>query len=70
MWIRQIHRWLGIIFTLAVIVTSVAMAQEKPVIWMSFLPLPPLGLLWLTGLYLFFLPYVIQWRGVRRAAET
>ena len=34
-WVRQIHRWLSIAFTVAVIVTSVALAQEKPVVWMS-----------------------------------
>jgi hypothetical protein len=61
-WIRQAHRWLSIAFTLAVIVTFVALAQEKPAVWMSYLPLPPLFLMLLTGLYLFALPYVTQWR--------
>jgi len=65
-WIRQIHRWLGVAFTLAVIVTSVALAQKKPVTWMSYLPLPPLGLLWFSGMYLFMLPYIAKWRGARR----
>ena len=27
-WIRQTHRWLSVVFTLAVLVTSVALAQE------------------------------------------
>ena len=65
-WIRQIHRWLSIAFTLAVIVTSVALAQEKPVIWMSYLPLLPLALLFFSGLYLFVLPYTAKWRSGRR----
>jgi len=64
-WIRQIHRWLSIAFTLAVIVTSVALAQEKPVIWMSYLPLAPLALLFFSGLYLFVLPYTAKRRGRR-----
>ena len=65
--IRQTHRWLSIAFTLAVIATSVALAQEKPVVWMSYVPLLPLGLLFLTGLYLFALPYATKWRSGRRA---
>ena len=65
-WIRQIHRWLSIAFTLAVIVTSVALAQEKPIIWMSYLPLLPLALLFFSGLYLFVLPYTAKWRSGRR----
>ena len=66
-WVRQIHRWLSLAFTVAVIVTSVALAQEKPVVWVSYVPVLPLGLLLLTGLYLFVLPYVTQWRSGRRA---
>ena len=65
-WIRQIHRWLSIAFTVAVIVTFVALAQEKPVVWVSYVPLPPLAFLLLTGLYLFVLPYATKWRSARR----
>ncbi|GAB2931322.1 hypothetical protein GCM10027280_18700 [Micromonospora polyrhachis] len=67
-WIRQIHRWLAIAFTVTVIVTFVALAQEKPVIWLSYVPLLPLALLLFTGLYLFVLPYVDRWRRGRRTA--
>ncbi len=67
-WVRQFHRWVSIAFTLAVIVTTVAMAQEQPVVWMSYLPLLPLALLAITGLYLFALPYVTRWRSGRRTA--
>ena len=66
LWIRQIRRWLAVAFTLAVVVTSVALAQEKPVAWMSYLPLPPLFLLMLSGLYLFVLPYATRWRNNER----
>lgn len=62
-WIRQIHRWLSIVFTLTVIVTFIALAQEKPLAWVSYVPLLPLALLLLTGLYLFALPYVGKVRG-------
>jgi len=66
MWIRQIHRWLSIAFTVTVIVTSVALAQQKPVVWVSYVPLFPLALLFFTGLYLFVLPYATRWRGERQ----
>ena len=60
-WIRQIHRWLSIAFMVTVIVTSVALAQETPAAWVSYLPLPLLFLLLLTGLCLFLLPYATRW---------
>ena len=69
-WVRQIHRWVSIAFTVAVIVTFIALGQEKPVVWVSYLPLPPLALLLLTGLYLFVLPYATRWRGGRGTADA
>lgn len=45
-------------FTVAVIVTFIILAQEKPAVWVGFVPLFPLVLLFLTGLYLFVQPYV------------
>ena len=64
-WIRQIHRWLSIAFTVAVIVNIVALVQEKQAIWVGFWALLPLSLLLFTGLYLFVLPYATKWRGAR-----
>jgi hypothetical protein len=60
--VRQIHRWLSIAFTAAVIVNVVAMAQKEPALWVGLLALFPLVLLLLTGLYLFALPYAAKWR--------
>lgn len=65
-WIRQVHRWTSIAFTVAVIVNIVAMNQEKPAVWVGLLALFPLVLLLFTGLYLFVLPYAAKWRGGRR----
>jgi hypothetical protein len=65
-WIRQIHRWLAIAFTVTVIVTFVALAQQDPIVWISYTPLLPLALLLGTGLYLFALPYTVKWRRARR----
>ena len=58
--IRQIHRWLSIIFTLAVIINIAAMTQAEPAIWVGLLALFPLILLFLSGLYLFALPYLTR----------
>ena len=64
-WIRQIHRWLSIVFTVTVIANFVALAQSDggmPPPWITYSPLPPLALLLITGLYLFVLPYTTRWR--------
>jgi hypothetical protein len=61
-WIRQVHRWLSIAFTVAVIANVVAMVQEKQAVWVGVLALLPLILLLLTGLYMFVLPYAVKWR--------
>ena len=60
--VRQTHRWVSIAFTVSVIVTFVALAQQEPLVWVSYVPLAPLALLLLTGLYLFVLPYATRWR--------
>jgi hypothetical protein len=65
-WVRQLHRWTAIAFTVTVIVTFVALAQEDPIVWVSYVPLLPLALLLFTGLYLFALPYATRWRTARR----
>jgi heme A synthase len=67
-WIRQIHRWLSIAFTLAVIVNIVAIALKKYSGGVGLLAVLPLALLLVTGLYLFVLPYAARWRSGRRAA--
>ena len=69
MTIRQIHRWLSIAFTVAVVVNIIAMMQEKQAVWVGLLALFPLILLLLTGLYMFVLPYAAKWRGVQGVSE-
>ena len=56
-WIRQVHRWLSIMFTATVLANFAAMTQGAPPPWITYSPLLPLGLLLLSGLYLFALPY-------------
>jgi hypothetical protein len=61
-WIRQIHRWLSLAFTVAVIVNVVALLQQEQAVWVGLLALLPLAALLVTGLYLFVLPYAATWR--------
>ena len=61
-WVRQIHRWLSIAFTVAVIANIVALVREEQAVWVGLLALLPLALLLFTGLYLFVLPYAAKWR--------
>ena len=65
-WVRQIHRWLSIIFTVTVIANFAAMALGQPPAWVVYSPLPPLALLLFTGLYMFALPYTANWRSARK----
>ncbi|WP_234680149.1 hypothetical protein [Bradyrhizobium monzae] len=58
MWIRQIHRWLSIAFTLAVIANIVALIMQVQATWIGLLAFVPLIPLLATGLYLFALPYL------------
>lgn len=68
--IRQVHRWLSIIFTLTVIANFVAMALGEPQAWIVYSPLPPLFLLLFTGLYMFALPYAARWRAGARETTS
>ena len=61
--IRQIHRWLSVAFVVAVVVTSIALATRHGPFWVNYLPLAPLLLLFLSGAYLFVLPYLRGGRG-------
>jgi hypothetical protein len=59
-WVRQIHRWLAIVFTLTVIANFAAMAMGEVPMWITYSPLPPLFLMLATGLYMFALPYMAR----------
>jgi hypothetical protein len=66
-WFRRVHRWLAIVFTVSIVVTTVALLQDEPLIWVSYVPLLPLALLLITGLYMLAQPYVSGRRTGRRA---
>jgi len=63
-WIRPLHRWTSIVFVAVVAAIFIALGLGKqPVQWVYYVPLAPLALLALTGLYMFVLPYSARWRG-------
>ncbi|HKW17776.1 MAG TPA: hypothetical protein VJO35_09735 [Terriglobales bacterium] len=64
-WIRQIHRWFSVVLTLAMIVNIVAIAEKKYTNSVGILAVVPFAFLFITGLYLFLLPYAAKWRGAR-----
>jgi hypothetical protein len=62
-WIRQVHRWLAVTFTLAVLLNFAVMGRGDIALWVGYATLAPLFLLLFTGLYMFALPHVAKWRG-------
>lgn len=69
-WVRQIHCWLFIAFTLTAIANFIAMGLGTPPVWVVQLLLLPLFLLLFAGLYMFVLPYAAKWRSGRRAGAS
>ncbi len=66
-WIRQTHRWVSILFTVAVIANGIEVSRGKYSNAMGLAALLPLAFLLLTGLYLFALPYFAKSRRTRVA---
>jgi len=61
--IRQLHRWVSLAFVVlvAAIFATLALGKE-PAQWTYYLPLVPLAILTISGLYMFVLPYVARSR--------
>ena len=60
MWVRQVHRWLSLAFTVAVVANIAALVMKSQAMWIGFLALVPLIPLLLTGVYLFALPHAAR----------
>ena len=52
--IRSFHRWTSIVFTVAVIINTVAAIMKMQGLVVGLVTLIPLFLLMFTGLYMFF----------------
>jgi len=57
-WIRTTHRWLGVTLIALTIINIIAFSLGQAIPWLYYLPLLPLFLLMLSGLYMFVLPYM------------
>ena len=56
---RVIHRWTSLVFTLLVAgLFAVQGMGRTPAEWVFFLPLAPLAVMFVTGAWMFVLPYV------------
>ena len=65
--IRQVHRFVSIVFTATVAANFIAMAiVGQPPAWIVYSPLPFLFLLLFSGLYMFVLPYAARRAGGQR----
>jgi heme A synthase len=65
-WIRQTHRWLSVVLTLAIIINGVAVVQGKYTNKLGLAAVAPFALLFLSRVYLFILPYAAKWRSSGR----
>ena len=65
-WIRQTHRWLSVVFTVAVIINGVTVVRGKYNNGLGLSAVAILALLFFTGLYLFVLPYATRGRRAQR----
>ncbi|MGA9717765.1 MAG: hypothetical protein WBQ79_05750 [Acidobacteriaceae bacterium] len=63
---RQIHRWFSVIFTVAILINLVAVLRGKYTNALGFMAVATLAFLFLSGLYLFVLPYATKWSSGRR----
>jgi hypothetical protein len=73
-WVREVHRWGSIAFTVGFVANFIALVVghgHLPPPWVTYSPLPPLAVLLLTGLYMFVLPYTVgRTRPVIRGREA
>lgn len=62
--IRQVHRWTSVVFTLVVLMVTIAntTGTDEPPEWVYLMPLIPLAVLFLSGGYLWVLPYLARRR--------
>ena len=65
--LRKLHRGVAMFFTLLVLANLAVMTQGPVPSWLTYSPLPPLLLLMLSGLILFFQSYLARHRSARGA---
>jgi hypothetical protein len=58
--LRQVHRWSGLLFSIAAIVNIVAVILQVNAQWLGLLAVAPLLVLLPTGLYMFVRPHLAR----------
>lgn len=66
--IRTFHRWTSYFFVLTTIVTFAVLMLNAALDWVSYVPLLPLALLMITGICMWFVPYLAKRRAERAAS--
>lgn len=56
--IRSAHRWLGMVLVVAVVINIVALSMQVQAFWIGLLALIPLILMMVSGVWMFFQPYL------------
>jgi len=66
---RQAHRWVSVVFTLAVLANIVAISINQDAVppWITYAPLPFLFVLLVSGAYLFVLPFAMRGRSKQQS---
>lgn len=67
--LRRIHRWVGIAFTLGVLINIAVLRRGPPPFWIGLLAFVPLAVLQVTGLVLFVLPAVTRRTPTEKASS-
>jgi len=66
---RRLHRGVAVLFTLLVAANFAAMAIGPVPPWLTYSPLLPLLVLMVSGLVMFFQPYVARRRSAQGAQQ-
>ena len=65
-WVCQTHRWVLMAFTIVSAAIFIALGLGRSLVqWVYYLPLLPLAMLVITGIYMFVLPYLARSRSDR-----
>lgn len=53
---RRFHRYVSMFFMATVVFTAVALTVDNSVVWVSYVPLLPLFVLMISGVFMWFRP--------------
>lgn len=68
--IRTTHRWLGVTLIVLTVANIIAYGTGNAMDWLTYLPLLPLFLLMISGLWMFVQPYLGKGQPARTGSEA